>query len=165
MHFESEYAHSSLNDTPSVLGTRSSKGCYLYYYFYNYHRLNIQLFFDLVAESAEVGLWLNNARHRPKLLPDLEAKQSELADVNIRWPKKGAWAAIGPNIWDIKNSNKMMDQAVEQLTLYLKVFGPIIKTYARRNRLGTAGKRRSRQVELQDESVGIEEVPYSPDGE
>jgi hypothetical protein len=135
----------------------------LYYYFYDYHRLNIQLFFDLVAESAEVGLWLNNARHRPKLLPELEAKQSELSGVSVRWPKKGAWAGIGPDIWDIKNSDKMLNQSVEQLTLYLKVFGPVIKAYVRRNRLGTAGKRKLRQVESEHESADVEEVPYSPD--
>jgi hypothetical protein len=153
---------SSVGDVQVTIGTRSGAGCYLYYYFCNYPRLNIQLFFDLVAESATVGLWLNNARHRPKLLPELEARQPELVGINAKWPKKGAWAAIGPDIWDIENSHKMLDQAVEQLALYLKVFGPVIKAYVKRVRLGTTENSRLAQAAPEDEDLVIE-VPYPPD--
>jgi hypothetical protein len=97
-------------------------------------------------------------------LPKLEAKRPELVGINAKWPKKGAWAAIGPNIWDVENSHKMLDQAVEQLTLYLKVFGPIIKAYVKRNRLGSAGKPKPRQVEVESREEAMDaEVPYPPE--
>jgi hypothetical protein len=57
----------------------------------------------------------------------------------------------------------MLDQAVEQLALYLKVFGPTIKTYVKENRLGAARKSKPRQAEAEFESMDAQDIPYPPD--
>ena len=122
----------------NTIGHRWIGGCYLLYFTNGHKSQGIDLYYDVSYEGIYCSLRADKAVHRVELFDQLQKLGPKTVPLQMKWQKHGERTAISKNLMDVYDQTKMLNDCVDHLVKYIKVFAPEMRSFQREH--GLIGK-------------------------
>ena len=124
---------------------RRAGHCVLFYFTNGHKGHGIELTCNTEQGTMFCSVRADTKKYRSILFDRIEKLEPKTQPLKVDRRRVDIWTEISDDLWNINDQTKMLDDCVDHLVTYIKVFGPEMRAFQREH--GLKGKLKSTEID------------------